>query len=119
MPSLQKKKSLGELQEEFARDLVKLISYANFLGYEVRIGEVLRTKEQQEIYVAQGLSRTHNSLHLDKLAADLHFRKPPSKTLAYPRELGNYWESLSPLNKAGMLWVSFKDYPHFEKRKIR
>lgn len=106
--------TLGQHQEAFSRNLVSLISYAHSLGYEVRIGEVERTIEQQKLYVQTGRSKTMNSQHLKKCAADLHFFKDNS--LCYPDELGTYWESLDPLNRWGGNWNSFKDKPHFERK---
>ena len=106
--------TLGQHQEAFARDLVKLISHAHSLGYEVRIGEVERTIEQQKLYVQTGRSKTMNSQHLKKCAGDLHFFKDGS--LCYPDELGTYWESLDPLNRWGGNWNTFKDKPHFERK---
>jgi len=106
--------TLGEHQEAFTADLVKLLQHAMALGYGVRIGEVFRTPEQQQIYIKTGRSQTMNSRHLKKCAADLHFTKNGS--LVYPKELGDYWQSLSPLNSAGMFWKTFKDAPHFERR---
>jgi peptidoglycan L-alanyl-D-glutamate endopeptidase CwlK len=104
---------LGEHQECFSRNLVQLLSKAFELGYEVRIGEVERTKEQQELYIKQGRSTTMNSMHLVKCAADLHFVK--NKSLQYPEELGTYWQSLDSANQWGGFWDSFKDYPHFQR----
>lgn len=106
--------SLGEEQQLFTRDLVKLLSKAFELGYEVRMGEVLRPVEMQELYVKTGRSKTMNSQHLKKLAADLHFFKGNQGPL-YPQELGDYWESLSKVNRWGGNWKSFKDQPHFER----
>lgn len=105
--------TLGEHQQHFARDLVSLISHAHSLGYEVRIGEVERPIEMQQIYVRTGRSKTMNSIHIKKCAADLHFFKDGK--LVYPDELGEYWESLSPLNSWGGNWNSFKDKPHFQR----
>lgn len=105
---------LGQHQEAFSRDLVKLVTRAFELGYEVRWGEVQRMPEMQAIYVQTGRSKTFNSMHLKKCAADLHFFK--AGKLCYPKELGEYWESLNPLNSAGMFWRSFQDGPHFERR---
>lgn len=106
--------TLGEHQQAFSRDLVKLMSKAFELGYEIRIGEVERTIEQQKIYVQTGRSKTMNSNHLKKCAADLHFVK--AGQLCYPQELGDYWETLDPINSWGGNWKSFKDKPHFERR---
>jgi peptidoglycan L-alanyl-D-glutamate endopeptidase CwlK len=104
---------LGEHQEAFSKDLVKLLSKAHELGYGVRIGEVYRTAEQQAIYLKTGRSKTSNSMHLKKCAADLHFIR--GGQLCYPEALGRFWESLDPLNQAGMFWKNFKDDPHFQR----
>lgn len=106
--------TLGEHQQSFSRDLVRLITAAHDRGYEVRIGEVERPIEMQQLYVRTGRSKTMNSRHLKKCAADLHFFKDGK--LCYPAELGEYWESLNPLNSWGGNWNSFKDAPHFERK---
>ncbi|MDB4575358.1 M15 family peptidase [bacterium] len=104
---------LGQHQEAFSRDLVRLLAEAHRLGYEVRIGEVFRTVEQQKLYIRQGRSKTMNSMHLKKCAADLHFTK--DGRVCYPEELGKFWNALDPANSAGMFWRSFKDSPHFQR----
>jgi len=105
---------LGRHQEKFSRDLVKLLTKAFELGYEVRMGEVQRPEEMQKIYIKTGRSKTMNSMHIKKCAADLFFML--NGALVYPPELGAYWESLNPLNSWGGNWKSFKDMPHFERR---
>lgn len=107
--------SLGSEQEAFSRDLCQLLTHAFGHGYEVRMGEVLRPVEMQELYVRTGRSKTMDSNHIRKCAADLHFFK--DGVLCYPQELGDFWESLSPKNSWGGNWKSFKDQPHFERRK--
>jgi peptidoglycan L-alanyl-D-glutamate endopeptidase CwlK len=106
--------TLGQHQQTFSRHLVALMQKAFADGYEVRMGEVERPLEMQQIYVKTGRSKTMNSNHLKKCAADLHFIK--DGILCYPKELGDYWESLDPLNSWGGNWRSFKDAPHFERR---
>jgi hypothetical protein len=106
--------TLGQHQEKFASDLAKLIQYAISLGYGVRIGEVERPIMMQEFYVKTNRSKTMNSQHLKKCAADLHFTL--KGVLCYPDNLGQYWESLDPINSWGGNWKSFKDKPHFERR---
>jgi hypothetical protein len=104
---------LGEHQEAFSRDLVKLMTRALELGYGIRMGEVQRPLEMQKMYLKMGRSKTLKSEHLNKCAADLHFTK--AGQLCYPQSLGDYWESLNPLNQWGGNWHSFKDAPHFQR----
>lgn len=106
--------TLGQHQEAFAEHLATLLAYAFSMGYKVRIGEVERTFEQQKIYMDAGRSKTMNSMHLKKCAADLHFFKDGA--LCYPQELGAFWEALDPLNRWGGNFSTFKDGPHFERR---
>lgn len=105
--------TLGQHQEAFARDLVKLLTYAFHSGYEARLGELQRSPEQQKIYVDTKRSTTMNSMHLKKCAIDVFFMKDGQ--IVYPEALGKYWESLNPLNRAGMFWKNFKDGPHYER----
>ena len=106
--------TLGQHQQAFSRHLAALLQKSFELGYEVRIGEVERTIEMQQIYFNTGRSKTMNSNHLKKCAADLHFFKDGK--ICYPKELGDFWESLDKLNSWGGNWKSFKDGPHFERR---
>jgi hypothetical protein len=78
------------------------------------MGEVQRPIEMQQLYVKLGRSKTMNSNHIRKCAADLFFMK--NGQLVYPKELGDYWESLHPKNSWGGNWRSFKDGPHYERR---
>ena len=113
--------TLGKHQEAFSRDLHNLIGEAYRLGYQVRMGEVQRPEEMQAIYFKTGRSKTMDSMHLKKCAADLFFTK--SGQIVFPPELGKFWESLSPLNRWGgnfdRDWNrrdSFIDSPHFERK---
>lgn len=105
--------SLRNEQSLFARDLVKLLLYADSLGYEYSIGEVERPVEMQRLHMAAGRSKTMNSMHLKKCAADIHFFKDGQ--LCYPDELGNMWETFNAKNQWGGNWKSFKDKPHFQR----
>ena len=105
--------TLGEHQEAFAKDFFKLLQKIFELGYKVRIGEVQRTQEQQEIYIRTGKSKTMNSMHLKKCAVDLFITLDGK--IVYPKEIGEYWQSLDPLNQAGMFWTTFSDMPHYER----
>lgn len=122
--------SLSDEQAAFFEDICKLRSHANSLGFKVTPGEFERTKEQQEIYFKTGRSKTLNSNHLRRLAADLNFFQggiwinglPKKEVLSTLGPLGEYWESLHPLNRWGgnfdKDWNkidSFFDAPHFER----
>lgn len=104
----------------------KLIIFAYQNGYEMTAGELLRTEEMQKIYFNTGRSKTTNSRHLVKLAADINLFKNGqllSKPIDY-KPLGDYWESLHPDNVWGGDWdrddnlaeETFKDPYHFEMR---
>ena len=111
--------SLRKEQSLFAKDIVRLLNWAFANGYDVTLGEAQRTTEQQAIHVKHGRSKTMNSYHIKKLAFDIFFFSPSGKFLTTKKEMqrvGDYWESLSPLNSWGGNWNSFKDVPHFERR---
>lgn len=105
-------------QHAFMMDLARLLQRAEALGYLVTGGELWRTQEQEDRDVAAGLSETTHSNHLRRLAVDLNFFKPdgagPFVQVAAP-DLGNYWESLCPLNRWGGHYVTLKDPAHFER----
>ncbi len=107
---------LGTKQELFTINIAKLILHAESLGYKARIREVQRTKQQQEIYIKEGKSKTRNSKHLDSLAADIYFFKNGKLLLEKEdlQELGDYWENLQQGNRWGGGFKSFVDTPHFE-----
>lgn len=110
--------SLRTEQSRFAEDLVAFLTWATSKGYEYVIGEVQRTPEQQKIYVETGRSKTLDSRHLKKCAADLFFFMD-GKLLSTKEEvqpLGNQWESMNVKNSWGGNWRSFKDVPHFERK---
>jgi hypothetical protein len=107
--------TLRERQSAFARDIVRLLVFAAGKGYEYTFGEAERPIEMQRIHVQAGRSKTMNSNHIERCAFDIHFFKDGK--LCYPQELGDFWESLDPKNSWGGNWRSFKDAPHFERRK--
>ena len=104
-------------QNDFLRDVCRLVLHAHTLGFKVTAGELYRTPEQQEIYVKTGRSRTMNSLHLQRRAVDLNFFKDGKLTYdkATLAPLGAYWESLHPLNSWGGNGVKLVDTPHFSR----
>ena len=104
-------------QSAFAKDIVTFLMWAHSHGYEVTFGEALRTPEQQQVYVQTGRSQTMKSLHLKKLAFDLHFFKDGKYLTKHAdiKALGDFWESLGTKNTWGGNWKSFKDLPHFQR----
>ena len=105
-------------QQAFLLDFCKLVNFAVEKGFTVTSGELLRTPEQQKLYVQTGRSKTMASNHLRKLAGDLNFFKDGKyvcdRTTLVP--LGEYWESLNVRNAWGGNFNNFKDCPHFERR---
>lgn len=117
--------SLGTEQEAFSRDVVKLLLKAFELGFEIRIGECWRPQAMQDLYLAQGKSKTANSQHTKKLAIDLNLMIGGKlATREQTLELGRFWEALSSKNRWGGSWrgaveakrSSFIDAPHFERQ---
>lgn len=109
--------TLSQKQRVFSLNLAKLIVWTyQQEGHELTMGEVLRTPEQQALYVAQKKSKTSNSKHLEKLAADLNlfiggvYRTDKE---AY-KQMAQYWKSLHPDNVAGYDWGW--DANHFEMK---
>lgn len=95
------------------RDVEVLLMFIHSCGYNVRGGELWRPDEMQAIYVKTGRSKTMNGQHPKKCAIDLHILL--AGQIVYPEEVGRFWEALSPENRAGMFFKSFKDGPHFER----
>lgn len=114
--------SLSKHQQTFTQNVAKLIFFACGLGIELTMGEAYRTKEQQEIYVRTGKSKTMNSNHLRRLAIDFNFFINGKLTYDFDKvkPLGDYWESLHPANRWGGDFNQndkedgFVDTPHFE-----
>ncbi len=117
--------TLGDHQEKFAKHAVMLINHAWELGFKVRLGEVQRPLEMQQLYVNSGRSKTLNSMHIKKCAIDLVLINKEGKvaTRNEIKPLGDWWELLDPLNRWGGSWrglidakkSSFVDAPHFER----
>jgi hypothetical protein len=113
--------SLVQHQWEFLRDVAKLIWFCEQKGYVVTGGELWRSPEQQTIYFKEGKSKTMASNHLRRLAIDLNFfiDGKPITVVSEIEDAGNYWESLSPLNRWGGHFKTFKDGPHFERNVVQ
>ena len=108
--------TMREKQSIFAKNIAQLIIWSFEQGYEITVGEFLRTPEQQQLYIKSGKSKTANSKHLNRLAADLNlFIGGVYQTGkdAY-KPLADYWKSLHPDNVAGYDWGW--DANHFEMK---
>jgi hypothetical protein len=90
--------TLAQKQWKFSMFLARLITWAYDNGYRISMGEGLRTKEQQAIYVKTGKSKTMNSKHLVCLAQDIALWKDNVYLTETPdyAPLGEYWKSLDP-----------------------
>lgn len=124
---------MKEKQFIFIQNVAKLITWAFEKGYQLTIGEALRTQDQQLLYF-EGLTpvktgghvilaktnrktQTLASKHLDKLAIDLNlFINGVYRTdkESY-KELAEYWKSLHHENVSGYDWGW--DANHFQMGK--
>lgn len=94
--------TLSEKQRLFTRNIARLIEYAYANGYELTFGEAYRTPEQAALNAKTGAGIA-NSLHTQRLAVDFNLFKDGqylTASAAY-KPLGEYWESLDPLNAWG------------------
>jgi len=113
---------LSDHQQLFTRNIAKLISYAHLMGFGLSFGHAWRSPEEQQRLFDQGLSRTHASQHLSRLAVDFNVFLAGRLCLEWStiKILGDYWESLHPDNRWGGDWNGnelqdgFIDCPHFE-----
>jgi hypothetical protein len=112
--------NLWEKQAAFSEDLSYLIQEINRSNYRAVIGEVERTPEQAEIYAQRGVG-IKDSLHLKKLAADIHLFDKNTGALIQSyviyKTFGDWWEKAHPHNRWG---GNFKriDSCHFERVDI-
>jgi hypothetical protein len=94
--------TLREKQSTFVALIAQLILEANRRGYELTLGEALRTKEQAALNAKKGIG-SKNSLHIISLAVDFNLFKN-GKYLDKTEDhepLGLFWESLHPLTRWG------------------
>ncbi|MFN6982868.1 MAG: M15 family metallopeptidase [Brevundimonas sp.] len=103
-----------EIAKKIALLILFTVEYARSRGYSVVLGELKRTKEQQEIYFKQGKTKTMNSKHLQSRAIDIYLVDENNNVVndceAY-REIAEYCKSLG--GNAGYFW-KMKDCVHFE-----
>ena len=97
-------------------------------GYKFTYGEAWRPDEMQKIYYESGKSKIKGKgPHGNRLARDYNIWV--NKILTYVKEdlksIGEFWESLDPLNRwGGNLIIGYDengepkyDTPHFERMK--
>lgn len=110
-------------QNIFLSDVCRLIQFVKNSGYVITGGELYRPDEMQKLYEQQGKAQKGCfNTHGMRLAMDLNIFKMVNNvpTLTYAKEdlqkIGDYWESLDPINKWGGNWKSLCDTTHFERR---
>lgn len=102
----------------FTHALALLILEIERRGFQVKVQELNRTVETQKEYIEKGVSKTMDSRHLDKLAADLVLFKDGilvGNQEEY-RPLGEYWESLG--GRWGGRFGFEKEPPEVQKVKL-
>jgi hypothetical protein len=107
--------TLWEKQVMFTRMIADLIRFAGNQDILVALREVMRTDEQQRIYLATGRSKTRNSRHLVCLAADLVIYEHDGTVISDSNDsryklLGLRWEEMG-----GRWGGRFGDDPTTEK----
>lgn len=103
-----------EIARKIALLILFAVDYANRKGYSVVLGELKRTREQQEIYLRQGKTKTMNSKHLKSRAIDIYLIDANNNVIndcEEYREIAEYCKSLG--GNAGYFW-KMKDCVHFE-----
>lgn len=101
--------TLLQKQQRFAHMVSFLIQQAEFMGYDVTLGEAQRSPEQAKWNAEHGKGISH-SLHIVRLAIDLLLYKDGvwlNKTEDYTK-LGEWWES-----QGGTWGGRFGDGNHF------
>jgi hypothetical protein len=86
--------NLIQKQKTFARLLPRLLDRAHEMGFEVTLGEILRSAEAASKNAKEG-DGIVNSLHCLKLAVDLNLFKDGHylARTADHRDLGEWWEA--------------------------
>jgi hypothetical protein len=101
--------TLRQKQSRFAQMAARLIQQAQAMGYEVTLGEAMRSP-QEAVRLAGAGRGIARSLHCDRLAIDLNLFKDGQFLAATEdhRPLGEWWESI------GGAWGGrFRDGNHY------
>lgn len=105
---------LNAKQWEFSQSMALLVQKAKELGYDVVMGETLRSKAQAAANASSG-SGIANSLHCDSLAVDLDLFKNSvyiTDSTGHA-DLGAWWKTLGPDYRWGGDFIHLKDYDHY------
>lgn len=109
--------TLRQKQAIFWLDVAKTLLFANDAGTPIVITQWMRDPSQQQNLVAAGKSWTLNSKHLIGLAIDFAFIADlvddniMNYALEKYRPIGEYWETLSLVNRwGGRFGIDIKDY---------
>lgn len=113
--------SLSDAQRRFTALLPILLQYGNARpGYAVRLDMAARSMEEQQRLMEAGATKTLDSGHTRRLAADLIVDRWDGRTFVTSWEpvdykpLGAFWKSLDPRCMWGGDWDTLRDYGHFE-----
>jgi len=105
-------------QHLFAKDVKRLLDYADSLGLIYTLGEAFRTKEQA-LWNFKNKTGIKDSLHCKRLAIDIHLFSDKYEYLIkneFYEPLGIKWEQLDPANRWGGRFNNC-DGNHFERRE--
>lgn len=103
---------LSDQQIAFTLNIARLIDYAYSKGYGLTFGDAYRDARVHGEFGTKASYSAAKSVHKVRLAVDFNLFKGGiyrTETSAYT-ELGEYWESLHPLNRWGGRW---QDGNHF------
>ncbi len=106
---------LSDHQWEFLKDVAMLIEWASANGYKLTGAELYRTPEQAVLNAKKGTGIA-DSLHTKRLAVDFNLfidGNYQTDSMSH-KPLGDYWKSLSPLNRWGGDF-SRPDGNHYER----
>jgi hypothetical protein len=106
--------NLSNAQFTFSRNVARLLNHIYECGYTCSLGEVLRTREQAEIYAKAGKGIV-DSLHCYKLAIDINlfYNGEYLTDCESYKKFGEYWLTLHELNRWGGNFHNI-DANHFE-----
>lgn len=107
--------TLREQRCLFTIYLARLITKAREMGYQVAIGETVRSIEQARANAASGKGIS-NSLHLSGLAVDLNLYDSTGKYLDKTEDhapLGAWWKTLDPACRWGGDFKTRPDGNHY------